>query len=126
MDDFIKNPMSVSALLARSGSGRGGLCHTARVKTYPDGSSEVLVCDQAIFHPQGWERAGERPPRRRRAQEAPERPPEVRERDNLDRSLRRARAQVRDLALANPFRWPVCKQTRQTFENQEQLTIFGK
>lgn len=105
MDDFIKNPMSVSALLARSGSGRGGLCHTARVKTYPDGSREVLVCDQAIFHPQGWERAGERPPRRRRAQEAPERSPEVRERDNLDRSLRRARAQVRDLALANPFRW---------------------
>lgn len=104
MDDLDKKSMSVSALLARSGSGRDGLCHTARVKTYSDGSLEILACDRAIFHPEGWERAGEAPRRRRH------RPPDTKEeasqeQDNLGRAMRRARAQVRDLALSNPFRW---------------------
>ena len=105
MDDYEKHPMSVSALLGRSGSGRGGVCHSARVKTYPDGSLEVLACDKAIFHPEGWERAGEHPPRRRRPAKQAEKGPEQQGRDSMDRSMRRARAQVRDLALSNPFRW---------------------
>lgn len=106
MDDYEKHPLSVSALLGRSGSGKGGLCHTARVKSYPDGSLEILACDRAIFHPQGWERAGEHPRRSRRSRPEPgEQGPEKRERDSLERSMRRARAQVRDLALSNPFRW---------------------
>nr|CRY94451.1 hypothetical protein [uncultured prokaryote] len=114
MDDFEKNPMSVSALLARSGSGRGGLCHTARVKTYPDGSMELLACDQAIFHAQGWERAGERPKRRRRPSAAQEDDAGTQDRESVERSMRRARAQVRDLALANPFRWFVTLTLDQT------------
>lgn len=105
MDDSVLHPLSVSALLSRSGSGRGGIAKCAKVKTFPDGSLEVLACDQPIFHPQGWEGAGEHPKPSKRASMDRQKPQEARERDNLDRSMRRARAQVRDLALANPFRW---------------------
>ena len=103
---YVHKPLSVSALLGRAASTPGGVCKTARVKTFPDGSVEVLACDKAIFHPVGWEMA-------RKPARAPGRPataPEV-GRDtppapaDPGRSMRRARAQVRDLALANPFRW---------------------
>ena len=50
-----KHPMSVSALLGQSGSGRGGICRTAKVKAYPDGSLEVLACDKPIFLGEGRE-----------------------------------------------------------------------
>ena len=103
MDDYVNHPLSVSALLAQAGKARGGVCHTARVKAYPDGSLEVLACDQAIFHPDGWETSGykQRPARVRKDPQKPT----TQDRDNRERSMRRARAQVRDLALSNPFRW---------------------
>ena len=110
MNTHDKHLMSLAALLGRSGSGRGGICRTAKVKAYPDGSLEVLACDKPIFHPEGWEKAGKRSSRPRRSSEVQEEPqhqdrdPEQ-ERASLDRSMRRARAQVRDLALTNPFRW---------------------
>ena len=114
MSDFDKHPMSVSALLGRSGSGRGGICRTAKVKTYPDGSLEVLACDKPIFHPEGWERTGAHPKRRRRSAKQEETGTEQQGRDSMERSMRRARAQVRDLALANPFRWFVTLTLDQT------------
>lgn len=105
MNTHDKHLMSLAALLGRSGSGRGGVCRTARVKSYPDGSLEILACDKPIFHPEGWEKAGKRPPRPRRTSRPQEQDGEEQDRASLDRSMRRARAQVRDLALANPFRW---------------------
>ena len=73
--------------------------HTARLKTYPGGRVEVLVCDKAIFGGDGWEEHGkERRPRGRKKEREPQ------DRD-VGRAVRRARAQVRDLALCNPFRW---------------------
>ena len=103
MDDYVNHPLSVSALLAQAGKARGGVCHTARVKAYPDGSLEVLACDQAIFHPDGWETSGYKK-RPARVRKDPQKPTNQ-DRDNRERSMRRARAQVRDLALSNPFRW---------------------
>lgn len=119
MSDFDKNPLSVSALLGRSASGRDGICRTAKVKTFPDGSLEVLACDKPIFHPKGWERAGNRPSRPRRPSEAQEEPQQQagdseQQRASLERSMRRARAQVRDLALSNSFRWFVTLTLDQT------------
>lgn len=68
------------------------IAHTGRIKTYPNGSREVLVCSKAIFQEAGWEA---RKPRVRD-------PPGKGEGDPK-RAMRRARAQVRDLALCNPF-----------------------
>lgn len=67
-------------------------CNT-RIKTYPSGASSVLVCDRPIFGGSGWE-SNERP----KVKLSPK-PSE----DGGERSMRRARAQVRDLALCTPF-----------------------
>lgn len=69
--------------------------HNARVKTYPDGSQEVLVCEAPIFGFDGWEDP-RKPSKARRAKEGGGDP---------DRAIRRAKAQVKDLALCTPFRW---------------------
>ena len=74
--------------------------HTARLKTYPGGRTEVLVCDRAIFGVDGWEEHGkEKRPRGRKKDR------EEAQGHDVARAVRRARAQVRDLALCNPFRW---------------------
>lgn len=75
-------------------SGADLLCNT-RVKRYPNGQADVLVCDRDIFRPEGWEaaRPAKKSPRRGRPGESSE------------RSMRRARAQLRDIALCTPFRW---------------------
>lgn len=75
--------------------------HCARVKTYPDGSMDVLCCDRAIFRESGWEPDGwERKAHRIRDSSDPDG-----EESALpsERAMRRARAQVRELALANGF-----------------------
>lgn len=71
----------------------------ARIKSYPDGSRAVLVCEAPIFKTRtGWEpvRAGEAPAKLRKGREGASDPA---------RAVRRAKAQVRDLALCTPFRW---------------------
>ena len=75
------------------------ISHNARVKTYPDGSQELLVCEAPIFRRSGWEEEprASRPGRVRR-----EADPEHRD---VERAMRRARAQVKDLALCTPFRY---------------------
>lgn len=69
--------------------------HNARIKTYPDGAQEVLVCEAPIFGFSGWEE-GRKRSKARRAKEGGGDP---------DRAIRRAKAQVKDLALCTPFRW---------------------
>lgn len=86
---------------------------TARLKEYPDGSWELMACDMPTFTDGGWEEHGdehaanvsnkrdtsgaERSPR-----EAEQREPS---REDMERSMRRAAAKVRDIALCNDFRW---------------------
>lgn len=74
--------------------------HTARIKKYPNGLRELLVCSEPIFRTGGWEPSGwhERPARGRRK-------PRQSTPANVLRAVRRARAQVRDLALCTAFRW---------------------
>ena len=84
----------------------GQVFHTGRIKTYPDGSRELLACSKPIFRPQGWEV-------REARQSAPKgRRPVVQGEDTRNgsesvpdalRAVRRARAQVRDIALCNPM-----------------------
>lgn len=80
------------------------LC-SARIKTFPDGSREVLVCDSPIFKSRGWEGQGRKYPMK-----GDRKPRDRLGGDGVDcdlsgRARRRARAQVRELAKANPFRF---------------------
>lgn len=75
-----------------------GVLYSAREKRFPDGSREVLVCEKPIFRAEGWEERGRKAGKDRRPREPPS--PE-----GPGRAMRRARAQVRELALCNPFRW---------------------
>lgn len=79
--------------------GFGDVCTNCRVKTYPDGSQDLLVCEAQIFKTRpGWERAGA-------YQEHPRDKTEGDEPCDPSRAVRRAKAQVRELALCTPFRW---------------------
>ena len=69
---------------------------TARVKSFPGGKAEVLVCDRPIFGGSGWEARNPGHVRARRADG---------EGHDVARAVRRARAQVRDIARCTPFRW---------------------
>ena len=68
--------------------------YTGRVKVYPDGSRDILVCSKAVFRMGGWE---DTTPRRKERRKAPEGAADD------ARAMRRARAQVRELALCNHF-----------------------
>lgn len=68
--------------------------YTGRVKAYPDGSRDILVCSKAVFRMGGWE---DTTPRRKERRKAPEGAADD------ARAMRRARAQVRELALCNHF-----------------------
>lgn len=97
-----------------------GITHTARLKTHKDGSVEVLAASSPVFREPGWEerrRGGRKvaPPSASTAVEAVElsvweleRAEELdrrRDSDSLARSKRRARTNVRDIALNTPFRY---------------------
>lgn len=68
--------------------------YTGRVKHYPDGGMEIMVCSKPIFRMGGWEERTEKG-RRRKAGE-----PGC---SGAARSVRRAKAAVRDIALCNPM-----------------------
>ena len=90
MEPYIEKP---GAVRRRASYAIG---HNARVKIYPDGSQDVLACEAPIFGFGGWEEEGRRA-KPRRSEGEPKGDPE--------RAIRRAKAQVRDLALCTPFRW---------------------
>lgn len=78
--------------------------HNGLVYYYPDGAKDILVCSAPLFRSAGWEAAG--------WGEDPAKPgPSPREKgkksdgENMLRSMRRARAKLRRLALANNFEY---------------------
>ena len=90
------------------GTDARAIMHNALQKTYPDGGTKTLVADRAIFRERGWEER--RPPAEAEAAkdaeaEGPPISPEERERDNLERSKRRARSAVYDLARSTDFKF---------------------
>ncbi len=93
--------------------------HARRLKKYPSGAWELLVCNRPIFREKGWELEGEdralaalaaeRSEAARAAGEA-EAPEAGRAEctpsdENTARAARRAAARVRDIALSNAFSW---------------------
>lgn len=82
---------------------RSEVLHNTRIKSYPDGASQVLCCSDTIFHDEGWEPVREEKKNPPRAARKPRNAPE--KQGDQSRSMRRARAQVRDIALCTPFRY---------------------
>ena len=78
------------------------ISYTAKIYRYPDGSEDLICAADPIFRPAGWEIADhwevsrllDRTPRKSGAKS---------EGSDMLRSMRRARAQLRRLALANEF-----------------------
>ena len=86
-----------------------------KVYLYPGGTIDILASDQPVFKPPGWEE--DRPARKCRvsipaenrlatAEPDPGEPePDGPSEESMARAVRRARAKVRRMALANEFRW---------------------
>lgn len=84
--------------------------HTAKILHYPCGICDLIASTSADFGTGGWERSGWRrePPSLADSQdETSERQRQCvdPEGEDRERSVRRARAKLRRLALANEFRW---------------------
>ena len=78
------------------------LKHSSIIYTYPCGSVDIIHSTFG-FMESGWEAAGAKPQpsAERRSREAGK----IAEGQDLERSMRRARAKLRRLALANDFKW---------------------
>lgn len=85
--------MSVLSPKSLSEIGKNG-----RIKRYPNGSFELLVCDRPIFGLKGWEE-------RNRPECISSKKPVEALKSNSDRSIRRARQQIKDYALCNDFKF---------------------
>lgn len=88
----------------------------ARLKTYPDGSFELMASDKPIFRESGWEsaerrtcercdseRSGSDSERSEHSGSDSDSERSERSESDLERAARRARTRVRDLARSNPF-----------------------
>lgn len=88
----------------------GDVRHCARLKTFADGTSELMVCSRPVFREAGYEDAAKFIqsnvrsiiPREDARDVADKAEPDA---ANIDRARRRAASRVRDLAHANHFRW---------------------
>ena len=85
---------------------KSAIKHYAKMYSYPCGVVDILAASDAIFGPPGWEIAEDyskpkaAPPVNEQRRENPEAKAE-----DLERSMRRARAKLRRLALANDFKY---------------------
>ena len=78
--------------------------HTCRIKSYPDGSVEVMAASRPIFAEPGWEQSGREADMHRICTgEASVRAQTSAEPSDVARARRRAAARVRDIALCNQF-----------------------
>lgn len=65
---------------------------------------ELMACSAPVFKPSGWESSGWHTPAPDASPNGYKKPKSSNACSN-ERAMRRARAQVRDLALCTPFRW---------------------
>lgn len=77
------------------------ITHNAVVYNYSDGSQDVICCTAAIFRETGWEQVPGKYDDR--AIPAPREAGKKAEGADMERSMRRARAKLRRLALSNDF-----------------------
>ena len=75
--------------------------HFAKAYIYPCGVVDIIASSAPDFAPDGWEDASKHPKQGPKAK----RDTAEAKAEDVERSMRRARARVRRLALANDFRW---------------------
>ena len=97
----IMTEKSKSPLLGVDGA---AVKHHAKIYTYPCGVQDIVASSVPDFGAKGWEKSGENAKRCAPAG-AHERKSSDPKGEDLERSMRRARAKLRRLALANDFRW---------------------
>ena len=76
--------------------------HNTIVYTYPDGSFDTICASSPIFREPGWEAAGWDEPK---VKPSPREAGKKASGADMERSMRRARAKLRRLALANEFEY---------------------
>lgn len=79
------------------------IIHNAVIYQYPDGAFDLICASDPIFREPGWEIAGFEEDRK--AVPAPREKGKKSEGSDMERSMRRARAKLRRLALANEFEY---------------------
>lgn len=80
------------------------ITHNGIVYCYPDGSTDLICCTSPIFREPGWEAAGWAEPEAKPKPTAREAGKKAAGAD-MERSMRRARAKLRRLALVNQFEY---------------------
>lgn len=81
------------------------ISHNAVVYTYPDGSQDLLCCTSPIFREPGWESAWGEEVAAAKQRPQPRESGAKAQGADMERSMRRARAKLRRLALANGFEY---------------------
>ena len=115
------NENAYSAIMPAS---EAAIMHNTQVKIYPDGV-RVLVADRPIFRERGWEEQRQGRPETPEASEAV--PAATRERESVERSKRRARAAVYDLARCTDFRYFVTLTVSpEKVDRLDDLAVFRK
>lgn len=79
------------------------IMYNAQVKRYPDGSAQLLCANRTIFRASGWEARDCADRSELAASDEPAQHDAQRERDNVERSKRRARSAVFDIARSSDF-----------------------
>lgn len=94
---FDKKPMSLLTPKSFAEIGKNG-----RLKKYPNGSFELLVCDRPIFGFNSWEELNRS---ERRASLCASDESDAPSESGFNRSIRRARQHIKDYALCNDFKF---------------------
>lgn len=79
--------------------------HYAKVMRYPCGVMDIMACSDPVFGPKGWEAADQWSLPKPKPSGDHARKCADPEGEDMQRSMRRARAKVRRLALANDFKY---------------------
>ena len=89
------------------GADRQSVKHSAKIIRYPCGIQDIVASSRADFGCPGWEAAEDwsRPGRVAPTEGSSRSGSEAAAAEDLERSMRRARAKVRRIALANDFKW---------------------
>lgn len=97
--------MSIQSKIPARREGYLSAKHFAKILTYPCGTQDILASTSPDFNEGGYEAWNEWSQGNRTAEPSAHRRCADPEGEDMQRSMRRARAKVRRLALANEFRW---------------------